>query len=207
MNIDLNNIKQFIELIPTLIVYIIPGYIVLWINCFIRSKKAEKDSHIILKSIVLSYIIISIEKYICYSNNATVDIYSPEFITATIATSALLGYFITIITLKPWFSEVLISFGVSKTLHPNVWSRISDLKNGLWVRVYIPSDNVIYNGQLRNYDEPEENQEQFILLSNYYSVSYSENTDIENYQNDGSKWVAIKIKDVTRVEVFFKTPR
>ena len=92
-------------------------------------------------------------------------------------------------------------------MHPNVWSRISDLKNGLWVRVYVPSDNVVYNGQLRSYDEPEEDQEQFILLSNYYSVAYSENTDIENYQEEGSKWVAIKIKDITRVEIFFKTPR
>lgn len=176
----------------------------LWIKSFILSENINNDKYVILKSIVLSYIIVNIEKTIIfnnfdYNNIATLD---SCFIVITILIAILIGYLIPKIMLSDIFCSILKMLGINKSMQPNVWCNIADLEFGVWIRVYINSEKVIYDGKLRKFEEPDEDKDYYISLSNYSSYSYS-GEDMENNRSDSNKWVVINAKSINRFEVFY----
>jgi hypothetical protein len=60
MNLD--NISGMVDAIPLIMIYIVPGYIILRISNFQLSKKADHDQYILLKSLVVSFVFVSLEE-------------------------------------------------------------------------------------------------------------------------------------------------
>lgn len=204
MSFDFNNLKNIIELAPALIVYIAPGYIVLWVKSFILSENINNDKYVILKSIVLSYVIVNFEKTIIFNNfdYNNMDTLDSCFIVITVLIAMLIGYLIPKIMLSNAFCNILKKIGINKSMQPNVWCDIADLEFGVWIRVYINSEKVIYDGKLRKFEEPDEDKDYYISLSNYSSYSYT-GDDMENNRLDSDKWVVINAKSINRFEVFY----
>jgi len=68
------NIVNIINALPKLIIYIVPGYLLIWVKRFILSEKNESTSSILLESIVLSYILIIIVQQIINIFNDNINI-------------------------------------------------------------------------------------------------------------------------------------
>jgi len=78
-----------------------------------------------------------------------------------------------------------------------------DSKDGLWARVYINSENIMYMGHaitftsdLNIIDKKE------IYLTNYISYNISSGEGIDNFSDEANNGVWISMANVTRVEVF-----
>lgn len=200
------DIKEIISILPSIFIYILPGYIVLWIKSFLLSQNMGKGDHAITKSILLSYIIITVEKFIfkLIGINQSNSFFDETLIfkVITILVSVLIGYGVGRFLVSNLCCKILKKLGINKSLHPGIWSDLADLEYGLWISVFVPNESVIYNGKLRKFEETDGNENYFILLSNYTCYSYSAEPII-NYSNDNSKWVAINTKDISRIEIFY----
>jgi len=62
--IDFTKIKDVITILPLLIIYILPGYVFIGVKNFITNRKQVEDKNIVLKSVVISYVIINFERVV-----------------------------------------------------------------------------------------------------------------------------------------------
>ncbi len=185
-------IQKLIELLPTLIMYFVPGYLILWINSFMLSQKLEKDKHLLLKSIVVSYIILTIENYF-FGRVITIP---------TIIFALIFGLLLSRVILSKCFSKVLSWMGINKSFYSNFWNDVIDMENGLWVIVYLPNEQLIYKGQLRRFEEKDNTEHTFLILSNYTLLNYS-GEEIISYAENKQYRVIINTKDISRIELFY----
>ena len=59
-----NDVKGYIEIIPLVFLYIVPGYLFFRIFNFVLNKKNEKLTQNITEYIIYSYVIVSVAKFI-----------------------------------------------------------------------------------------------------------------------------------------------
>ncbi|MGI6704109.1 MAG: hypothetical protein ACOX42_08880 [Clostridia bacterium] len=201
MNLD--NISGMINAIPLILVYIVPGYIILKISHFQLSKKADKDQYILVKSLVISFVFVSAGEamwgYLFPDAQAMCSI---VFRNTMIISSAVVGLLWSRFLTSTLFERILYSLGIHKTLRSGIWSDVVDFEYGLWLMVYIPADKVVYAGKLRRYSEIETHGNYTVFLSNYTLYDYNAET-LKDYVEDNDKWVALNSKDIGRVELFY----
>lgn len=194
---ELLNINNIIILIPTLLDYVVPGFIFLAIRDFSYSKKDKSDKYYIIKCIVLSYLFIKILKPIVLLlghlgfNN---DILTFIFIMDVIA--------ISIVYIKYKVEEKLVKvLGNGKAVHEDFISNIIDNKKGAWLKLYISEEKIIYTGKLKYYDNPSMSNDRFIVLACVKTESYSGETLVDN-TSDENALVALDMKYIKRIEIF-----
>ncbi len=188
-------VKAFIELLPLIVVYLVPGFVFLWVKSFLLSQRIEEDNHIAVKSIVLSFILIN-----ALSIFNAVNINSPGWVILIIFISAILAFVFTKLILWDKFHRILKKCGVNRSFFKSIWNDLADMNHGVWLRLYLPEDRVVYTGTLRKYEEEQENY--YLTISNYSSYSYDEK-EIDNYYEDSTKWAALNTKDISRIEIFY----
>jgi hypothetical protein len=189
--------------IPLIMIYIVPGYIILRISNFQLSKKTEHDQYILVKSLVVSFIIVSAGETLWnLIFPGTQALASPAFRNTVIILSMTAGILWSKFLTGELFEKVLLRLGIYKTLRSGIWNGVVDFEYGLWLMVYIPADRVVYAGKIRKYVETGSNGSFVIFLSNYTLYDYKAEV-LKDYVEFNDKWVALQSKDIGRLELFY----
>lgn len=194
--------KLLIDLLPTLIIYLIPGYLIIWVISFMLSQKIDKDSNLFIKSIVLSFIFITFGNSILSFGDLNI-IDSNLLKVVVILISLVLGYVISKILVSNYFKRILKKLGINKSVYTNFWNEIVDTEKGLLVMVYLASEKKTYKGELRKYEECDHGDSTFLILSNYVLYNYDGEDEILNYEKDNNYRVLLNTKDISRIELFY----
>lgn len=197
-------INDIIEIIPKLFLYFIPGYIAISIKKNFKSEKDSKETHMIILSIVVSFIITSIVDITLFWINKLLN---KELVISEMNKNLIL-IFMSILIGCLWvlYYESFLEKFINKLLNcsinsqSNVWNKAMKAPKGAWARVYLYDQNLLYEGKLENYTiDPEEcNRE--ILLTSYTSYYIDTKEIIEEYDND-KKTVLINCKNIINIEI------
>lgn len=201
--IDLLKIKDLISLIPLLIIYILPGYVFISIKDFIINKKKSEDKNFVLKCIVISYIIINFEILVLNKFKISIDISSSKCIIATFCFSLLIGYIYSIFIQSQPCDKFLKKIKISRSLKTDILTDIVDFQLGMWLRVFLSSEKLIYVGKLRKFEKVSENS-YGIVLSNFILYGYSGKELVNNSENN-FEWVFVNVKENYRIELVYST--
>lgn len=198
------NIKDIIDIIPSLFLYFIPGYITIYIKQLYRHDKEQKESHVVIMSVVISFIIKTISSTFfslinqIFNKNLAVNQDLEALILLVL--SILTGY----IWVKYNNSKIELKvnklFNSSTKSEANVWNYAMRSQNGGWVRVYLHNENRIYIGKLINYTIDPNEKDKEILISSYSSYELDTEKELEDYDDD-NKLVLIKCNDIRFIEI------
>lgn len=198
------NIKDIINIIPSLFLYFIPGYIAIYIKQAYKHYKEQKESHLVIMSVVISFIIKTILNTFIYLIN---QIFKINFVVnqdletfILLILSILVGY-IWIRYKGSKLETKLNKFLNSNTnSEANVWNYGMKAEKGAWARVYLHNENRIYIGKLINYTIDPDEKDKEILLSSYTSYELDTKKELEDYDDD-NKIVLIKCNDIRFIEI------
>lgn len=200
--IDFLKIKDIITVLPLLIIYILPGYIFISIKEFILNNKPMNDHNIMLKSVVISYVIINLEKLmLLHFLRMDMDISSSESIIITFIVSIILGYFYSMLIYCPLATKLLNSLKITRSLKTDVLTEIMDFEKGMWVRIFLNAEQIIYVGKIRKFEQISDTI-CYIVVSNFITYNYKNKKLVDN-ENNNTEWVAICVKDNYRIELVY----
>lgn len=190
-----------IEMLPTIFIYFIPGYLFIKVISFRFSIKTNNDDHILLKSIVISFIIITLLNQLFNIKSLDFDIENNLIRITIIVCSLITGLLWCKIISCKFVSEFLLKLGFNKSINPNIFDDIIDMEKGLKVLAFLPDEKVIYAGQIRRYEDGDI-EDYFIVLSNYSIIGY-DGIEIEDRKRDATKWVMLNTKNINRIELIY----
>lgn len=196
--IDLLNIKEIVNIIPTLIEYFVPGFIFLTIRSFSFSKDSNKDRYILMKAIIISYLFLEI------INPIIIPVIDNLRFNREIQTYIfiLVVIMISILYVKLDIEDKLINMlGSTKTSQEDYFHSMIDSKDGAWIRVYLLEEKIIYSGKLKYYEGKEAGENRKIVLTSFSTYSY-DGYELENNENDEDSLVLLSMKDIKRLEIF-----
>lgn len=199
-----DNIKGYIEIIPMLFLYIVPGYLFFRIFNFVLNKKNEKLTQNIVEYIICSYVIVSIVRFILTLMYNEVVIELPEVIVSILLLSSVLGYIGSRLILSDWFSNNILSkLDISRTINNNVFDEYFNDKNGLWVKIYLKDDKLVYYGAIVGFDVKEKYEDGYIIINQYEVYKYDKSSIYDSTLDTKSKinnLAIIKVMNISRIE-------
>lgn len=188
--------------IPGLLQYFIPGYWVLFLFCFLTSKKINATTKNIL-SCVISYILLSL---IYLIRNIIPLNLIPNNALSNSALSLIIGtifsILISFILINEKTSKILTKF-FYKTINDNIWRDVLDLENGSNLKVYVKDKDYYVIGSCDTYEENGDSS--WISISGfakYDKITNKEYNNEEGYINDYSVLYVIRLSDIEHIEVF-----
>ena len=200
MSIDL---KELIQILPDLIMLLLPGWIFLFLYRFC-ARRPHKTSVIALENIISSYVLT-----LCYTSVSnyffkTTSIVPIVLLSFSAAIGVLLGCIRVSSFVKEHVGEI---FGIR--LEESVWEGIADMQKGVYVRVFLEGENLVYKGIYRRYYLS--SGETWIQLQEYTvrqitNVSYEEENKLPclySYKSKANHLVAINTKDIKRIELLY----
>ncbi|GAB6109049.1 hypothetical protein [Fusibacter bizertensis] len=185
-------IKEF----PQLLQYFVPGYLFLKSYTFFLANEWKTNSITIFESVAISYIFVLISDVLLKITGAD-DIVGFVFqVISAIIASFVITKFIE--------SDLVLSitsfFGIKRSLRKSIWDDFVDQKNGNYVKVYLSSENTVYQGKLISYDFDKENSTQ-IAINRYKKFNLKDKL-IDEAKDE--RWVIlIKLDEVSRVEFYY----
>ena len=209
--------EALLKEIPQLLLLIIPGFIALVIQDEFEPKKKRDDTHIALYSVLYSFIIGTVFKLLVSLSgiffvhldeflNRHEEVVNLSYIVLAIIMGAVLTKFPRSRIIRKFFNWL----NPASSPEPSVWTKAMKKEHGAWVTVYL-DNGMIYTGQLINYtDDPNEEQEE-ILLSNFRlaikcDLENSCNEDfcrvITDYTEKDSAQVYLKNGNIIAIELF-----
>lgn len=197
-----DDIIKIINSIPEYIIYIYPGYITIYLYYFFRGKTLKDTKQILLKSILLSYIYITITDFIPVSNVFWITL----GYLALSTTIAYVGYRITISNL---ILRIFDFIKIHTTFYENDIESLAGIENSAWLIVYLKDEPVAYEGSLGN-KELEDSKNKFITLEGY--TKHKINTDgslgeiICSYEGNYKEQCVIKYDEIRCIEKRDTTP-
>lgn len=199
-----DNIRGYIEIIPMLFLYIVPGYLFFRVFNFILNKKNEKLTQNIIEYIICSYVIVSIVRFILSLIYKEVVIELPEIIISILLLSGILGYIGGRLILSDFFSRnILNKLNISRTINNNIFEQYFSDKKGLWVKIYLKDDKLVYYGAIVGFDVKEKYEEGYIVINQYEVYKYDKSSIYESTLDTKSKvnnLAIIKVMDISRIE-------
>ena len=169
------------------------GYIYLSAYYWISIKDNKDLNHVIFKSVVVNYILITafgmfIEKF-------NIVFGKPYYEMALyIILSAVLGFAAGKIITCRWFNHLLHILHVGRTTNDNIWDDVK--KPDVWLRVYM-KNGVSYYGRYR-FGEPFKS-EPIIVLETYRKLDEQGKT-IYDFTEDQERFIMINTKNFDRIE-------
>ena len=197
-------INDAIEIIPKLFLYFIPGYIALNVKKHFKSEREPKESHILIMSIVVSFILSSIVDIAIYMIRLNMD--KNLVISENVKNLILIITAIVVGCLWVLYYDSPFEKRINKILNCNinsqtsVWNKAMKSPKGAWARVYLYDHNLLYEGYLEYYTINPEDENREILLASYTSYKIDTKEIIEAYDDD-SKMVLIKCNDLVNIEI------
>lgn len=188
MSIDITNINEILEIIPSILQYFIPGFIFLTIRNLSLSIELKNDKFIILNSIVISFILVETLKLIPIFKNSNYFVLIPII--------AIL--FISKIYIGSRLEEKIVnSFVKGKITNEDIFSILLEQQKGAWLRVYIR--DVIYVGKIHYTEDVCRDGNRYIILFAYQSFNY-EWEILEDNSTDNYARVMLNMKDIDIIE-------
>lgn len=197
-------ILEIVDILPKLLIYLLPGVLFIKIVEYELEMKRSENKTIFVYYILVSYIFINIGELISKLKYGYFDIYTSEFTFGIIVMSIIVGHAIGLFLKSDLSLDILRILRIYRTNNSSIFADIKDVKLGTWIKVYLNDDKVVYSGALREYENSSDYDNTFIVLSSYISYSYVENSiDMRVLVNERKKnqWVAIKVKNINRVEI------
>lgn len=199
-------IKQLIEFLPNIIMYIIPGYIFIKVYRYILDVKSESLRNAVIEYVLGSYIIILFCKLVYYVFRLHFDINANGCKIIICFISLVSGYLISrLIQTQMWISFMKFMC-INKSNSSNIFRDIIDNEYGTWVRIYLPSEKIIYDGAFIKFEYKGTYQESFIILSDFCTYSYGNGQVDKDWFTDessGLSHVAIKVSEISRIEITY----
>ncbi len=196
MNAD--DIIKIINAIPDYIIYIYPGYITIYTYYFFRGKTLQENKQILPKSILISYIYISITDFIPVKNIFWATI-------GYVVLSLLVAYGCYLFTKSDWALKIFKFLKIETTYYENEIEALAGIKNSAWLIVYLKNDNIAVEGSL-GYKELEKGYERYITLESYskYIVRADGTLDLDNplccYEGNYKEKCVIKYDEIKYIE-------
>ena len=198
--------KDLIDTIPSLLLFVVPGYISIHIREKYCLEKKNENFDTLLYSILYSFIIGIVYSLLdvlsphifpriaSFLNNS-IDLENTVKRLIYLLLAVILGFFLVKIP-KTKIGRLGNNL-FNKNLSPesSVWLKAMENSNGAWATVYL-ENGLIYTGMLINYTSDSNEVEKEIILSNYRLSVRNENdskaTDfctviVDNTQNSDSK--------------------
>lgn len=187
--------KAFINFLPQVIFYFIPGAFFFGVFNFITNKKDKEYKYYIFKSIIISYILNRL--YFC------TDIFKLHLSTNinilfTLFISVILAYLVSLIIKSLWFNKLLMQLNIYRNLKTNFWNDVFDYKNGNYIAVYLKNEELIYYGTIVKHDENK--GKCFVMLENY--IVYNYEGDKINKEDVNNK-VVLFLDESSRIEIIY----
>lgn len=199
-----DNVKGYIEIIPMIFLYIVPGYLFFRVFNFVLNKKNEKLTQNIVECIICSYIMISIVRAALSLLFNEVIIELPEVIISILLLSCAFGYIGSKLILSDWFSrKILNELDISRTINDNIFEEYFNDKKGLWVKIYLKDDKLVYYGAIVGFDVKEKYDDGYIIINRYEVYKYDKSTvynstlDVKCKPNN---LAFIKVNNISRIE-------
>lgn len=199
---SVENIKEFINYLPNLIIYVAPGYIIICIISFIIQRKQLRDKGAFFQYIVFSYVIKIITE-VFLENKIT---NKTNLMFAIISVSIISGVCIGIFIKSNKFNKFLKILKINLTIYSNIFDDIDDKEYGVLMRFHLEDGKNIYEGLLRKYENTNNFDDIHIMLSEY--IKYKNQDDdttkvIDDFSNDPTAWIVLRAKDIKSIEVFY----
>lgn len=203
---------SFIDYIPEILLWIIPGYIMtLIIETFTLKKHLEKYE-IVLHSLLYSFILNTI--YLLIGKLSKLVIKKNEIFDNTLFNqvlmlilSILIGFIFVKFILSKVNKTIYKLFNKSMSPETTVWIKAMDNPKGAWARVYL-KNGLVYTGTLRSYTNNPNDNNLEILLYRYKVESFeltggknAFNPICDNTDQTNSK-ALIKRDDIYSIEIF-----
>ncbi|WP_291651341.1 hypothetical protein [Clostridium sp.] len=199
-----DNIKGYIEIIPMLFLYIVPGYLFFRVFNFVLNKKNEKLTQNIVEYIICSYVIMAIVRFILglFFNEVVIEL--PEVIVSILLLSGILGYVGSRLILSDWFSgKILNKLNITRTINNNIFEEYFNDKKGLWVKIYLKDDKLVYYGAIVGFDVKEKYEDGYIIINQYEVYKYDKSTIYDSTLDIKCKvnnLAFIKVANISRIE-------
>jgi hypothetical protein len=194
-------INALIKFLPTIVVYVVPGYTFLWIKSFSLSQKIEADEHILIKSIVLSFVFISVTQI--FYKDVLVSSYG---VLALIGVATVMAFSLTKLLLNHRFKNLLRKAGISRSFFSDIWTELADFEKGTRLRLYFPDYNITCKGALRKFEEKEDSGDRLLVLSNYVVYDSTGQSFIDRANEE--EWrIVFNTRDVGFIEILYDKNR
>lgn len=193
---NINWVKELIEMLPDVIQNIMYGYIFLFIYRWITFKRSQNTKYTLITSIIMNYILVLIFQYIsrfdkfAFLTNNTVLWYS--------ILSFVLGLGIGWIIKSDSYNEILRDIRTGRDAVDNIWDNA--IKNGTWLRIYTKDQNISYLGSVVK-SEPYASNPKIIL--NRYSILDLDGNVLADYSKDEKEYVIMNTDDFDRIEITY----
>ncbi|PRR83104.1 hypothetical protein [Clostridium vincentii] len=144
----MEGIKELIESIPSLFIYFIPGYITLYMKQIYKHEKDQKESHLFIFSMILSFIIKSVLDMSIYIINICLnyDVVLYQDVKSFLLIIIAIAFGVVSISYKGSKLEKKINkcLGNDTISEAMVWNYAMKASKGAWVRVYLYDENIVY---------------------------------------------------------------
>lgn len=196
-----DNIQEYIELFPEIIIFLYPGYILIYTYLFMQAKTINDSKQILIKSIVLSFICVKISElqFINYfiNNNA---------IKKNIAL-IIIALFISYLSYRIVNSQCVLclyrKIRINTTYFGSDIEALLNNDKGMWIRVYLRDNKYMYEGSL-GYKDLDSNSIRYIQLTGYKKYKIDKKgyfcKPILNYEGNINEVVTIRYNDILTVE-------
>ena len=190
------DIIEIINVLPEYILYFYPGYITIYSYYFLRGKTLCDNRETLIKSIMISYIYVTLTAFIPIENMILANI---GYILLAIA----VAYICYMITSSDWIYSIFKILKIKTTYYENEVEALAGCQNGAWLIVYVKSSNIAIEGSL-GFKELEEGKDRYITLDAYSKYSVNEDSTLSspicNYSDNYEEKCVIKYDDIKRIE-------
>ncbi|BDS17325.1 hypothetical protein JUM001_15590 [Clostridium perfringens] len=201
-----NNINELINLVPKILIYIVPGYLYYKIFNYVLNWKDKTIKNNIFEYVVVSYVLCTVVKSILGIFYNEVNMNLPQIIVSLLILSAILGYFMGIFIKSDKFTKVRRFFKINRTINNNIFNDIIDKKVGTWARVYLKDDKLVYYGSVILFEKKDKYEDGCIVLNDYEVYKYQESKILEEtlpQEGEKNSLATIKLSEINRIETIY----
>ena len=193
----MNWVLEFVNNIPVILTYVVPGYLFLAIYRYMLFKDenaSDRTASLLLNSIITSLVLKAL--YDVAASMLHQSQASGTYLAGIILWGVLAG-FVSAKFVETSVMDWLLGFlNINRTVHSNIWD--DALAEGQWIRIWLPNSERSYYGMVaaaENY-----NREPIILLRNYQFLDDDGTTLIDNVA-DTRRTVLLNLSGFERVEI------
>lgn len=192
----MEEINALIAGIPDILIYIVPGYLYLYVFYFVSLKNINDCNNVIIKCAVASYGLILLDKLIC--NIPFISWNSPNIIRVIIY-AIVMAYLIGIIKKSKWFNHLLKIININRTTNANLWDDIHEKGTYLWV---VPEKgDSSYLGQTSFCGEGD--MSNIIVLTRYQELTMDGEVK-KDYSKSEKRKIMLDTTKCLRIELFYE---
>lgn len=200
----MDDILAIINSFPTIMSYIIYGFIFISIFNFITIKRTNNENnHFVVSCISISFILRGIYEYLFGVFDkyglATVQIGSAGFYVVTVTITIVVAYILGIVVSSKSVNDALLRIGVKRTVNSNMWQDI--VGDNMWMFLKFKEEDYGYLGICKYVEE--ESGKPRILLQKYQLIEVSTGNVKVDYSNEANRCILIDTNDIDTIELIY----